>query len=189
MSGCRSGRHASEMKYKAAATLMFSRDLVQLYTQLLDQLAADHEQPHLHTATFVGARGATIVALLRPVLATLRVLLETVVTCRDTEFRDVSVVAALLLRTGDTNRFLRVDASEALDTMAEHVTVHGAVAALVAGGGASRSPGVRVGVAWLLLHLVRTLGAGQVLGGCRDTAATLLCSAAELLEDGSQDVR
>ena len=96
MSGCRSGRHASEMKYKAAATLMFSRDLVQLYTQLLDQLAADHEQPHLHTATFVGARGATIVALLRPVLATLRVLLETVVTCRDTEFRDVSVVAALL---------------------------------------------------------------------------------------------
>ena len=84
------------MKYKAAATLMFSRDLVQLYTQLLDQLAADHEQPHLHTATFVGARGATIVALLRPVLATLRVLLETVITCRDTEFRDVSVVAALL---------------------------------------------------------------------------------------------
>ena len=100
-----------------------------------------------------------------------------------------AVVAALLLRTGDTNRFLRVDASDALDTMAEHVTVHGAVAALVAGGGASRSPGVRVGVAWLLLHLVRSLGAGQVLGGCRDTAATLLCSAAELLEDGSQDVR
>ena len=100
-----------------------------------------------------------------------------------------AVVAALLLRTGDTNRFLRVDASDALDTMAEHVTVHGAVAALVAGGGASRSPGVRVGVAWLLLHLVRSLGAELVLGGCRDTAATLLCSAADNLEDGSQDVR
>jgi hypothetical protein len=35
----------------------------------------DHSQPHLHTATMVGYRGQLIIAVLGPVLATLRRIL------------------------------------------------------------------------------------------------------------------
>ena len=85
-----------EMKYKSATINMFSQDLVLLYTQLLDRISHDHEQPHLHTATFIGHRGFTIISILQPVISTLRVLLESVISCRDTEFHDLSVVPALL---------------------------------------------------------------------------------------------
>ena len=84
------------MKYKAAAIVMFSNDLVELFTQLLDRITADHEQPHLHTATFIGSRGATIVSILQPVLASLLAILEAVIEARDTEFQDLSVLPALL---------------------------------------------------------------------------------------------
>ena len=90
------GARPSEMKYKSATISMFSQDLVLLYTQLLDRISHDHEQPHLHTATFIGHRGFTIISILQPVISTLRVLLESVISCRDTEFHDLSVVPALL---------------------------------------------------------------------------------------------
>ena len=86
----------AEMKYKYAAISMFSSDLVPLYTQLLDKISRDHEQPHLHTATFIGQRGFTILSILQPVVSTLLVILEMVISCRDTEFKDLSVVAPLL---------------------------------------------------------------------------------------------
>ena len=50
------------MKYKYAALTMFSCDLVPLYSLLLDKISRDHEQPHLHTATFLGQRGFTILS-------------------------------------------------------------------------------------------------------------------------------
>ena len=84
------------MKYKYAAISMFSSDLVPLYTQLLDKISRDHEQPHLHTATFIGQRGFTILSILQPVVSTLLIMLEMVISCRDTEFKDLSVVAPLL---------------------------------------------------------------------------------------------
>jgi hypothetical protein len=42
---------------------------------LLDR--EDHSQPHLHTATMVGYRGQLLIAVLAPVLATLRRILGT----------------------------------------------------------------------------------------------------------------
>ena len=84
------------MKYKYAALTMFSCDLVPLYSLLLDKISRDHEQPHLHTATFIGQRGFTILSILQPVVSTLLVLLEMVISCRDTEFKDLSVVPPLL---------------------------------------------------------------------------------------------
>ena len=86
----------NQMKYKYAAISMFSCDLVQHYTTLLNKISLDHEQPHLHTATFVGNRGQTIISIIQPVIATLRRILEFVISCRDTEFRDLTVVGALL---------------------------------------------------------------------------------------------
>ena len=39
----------------------------------------DHSQPHLHTATMVGYRGQLLIAVLGPVLATLRRILGTLI--------------------------------------------------------------------------------------------------------------
>ena len=75
---------------------MFSSDLLNLYTQLLYKISHDHEQPHLHTATFIGQRGATIISILQPVISSLHVLLEAVIRCRDTEYQDLTIVPALL---------------------------------------------------------------------------------------------
>jgi len=84
------------MKYKYAAIEMFSCDIVQHFTALLNRISLDHEQPHLHTATFVGNRGQTIISVIQPVISTLRRILEFVISCRDTEFRDMTVIGALL---------------------------------------------------------------------------------------------
>ena len=112
-----------EMKYKSATISMFSQDLLLLYTQLLDRISHDHEQPHLHTATFIGQRGFTIISILQPVISTLRVLLESVISCRDTEFQDLSLVPALL-RTHTLLTIVPVTSSyhqQSLDTISDLV--------------------------------------------------------------------
>ena len=54
------------------------------------------------------------------------------------------IVKALLLKTGDTNKFLRIDASDALDTMVENVSVHKAISSLVSGGLSSKNVMIKV---------------------------------------------
>ena len=98
------------------------------------------------------------------------------------------VVRALLIKTGDTNKFLRVDASDALDTMAENVSINKAVTALVSEGLQSKNVTIRVCVSFLLLHIVKSLGAERLLSS-GETLNVVLTSSAELLEDGSLDVR
>ena len=85
-----------DLKSLNAIISMFSSDLLNLYTQLLYKISHDHEQPHLHTATFIGQRGATIISILQPVISSLHVLLEAVIRCRDTEYQDLTIVPALL---------------------------------------------------------------------------------------------
>ena len=75
---------------------LYSCDLVATLTALLVRISGDHEQPALHTATFVGARGQVIVAVLHPVLASLRAVLHLVIQCRDSDYRDLTCVPALL---------------------------------------------------------------------------------------------
>ena len=75
---------------------MFSSDLINLYTQLLDKISQDHHQPHLHTATFLGAKGFTVISVLHPVISTLRIILESVIECCDTDYKDTSVINVLL---------------------------------------------------------------------------------------------
>ena len=98
------------------------------------------------------------------------------------------VVRALLIKTGDTNKFLRVDASDALDTMAENVSINKAVTVLVSEGLQSKNVMIRVCVSFLLLHIVKSLGAERLLSS-GETLNVVLTSSADLLEDGSLDVR
>ena len=99
------------------------------------------------------------------------------------------VVKALLLKTGDTNKFLRVDASDALDTIVENVSISKAATALVNEGLQSKNVMIRVCVSFLLLHIVKSLGADRLLSSSGETLNVVLTSSAELLEDGSLDVR
>ena len=105
------------------------------------------------------------------------------------ENRFEEIVKALLLKTGDTNKFLRVDASDALDTMVENVSIHKAVTSLITGGLYSRNVMIKICVSFLLLHIVKSLGANLFFNSSRETINSVLRSASELLEDGSQDVR
>ena len=105
------------------------------------------------------------------------------------ENRFEEIVKALLLKTGDTNKFLRIDASDALDTMVENVSIHKAVTSLVTGGLTSKNVMIKICVAFLLLHIVKSLGADLFFKSSKETINIVLKSAAEQLEDGSQDVR
>ena len=99
------------------------------------------------------------------------------------------VVKILLLKTGDTNKFIRVDASDALDSMTENVSINKAVTALVNGGLHSKNVMIKICVAFLLLHIVKSIGPERFFKSSKDTVNLILRSCAELLEDGSQDVR
>ena len=105
------------------------------------------------------------------------------------ENRFDEIVKALLLKTGDTNKFLRIDASDALDTMVENVSIHKAVTSLVTEGLTSKNVMIKICVAFLLLHIVKSLGAELFFKSSRETINIVLKSTAEQLEDGSQDVR
>ena len=85
-----------ELRFHHAAVAMFSADLVATLTSLLNRISSEHEQPGLHMATFVGTRGAAILAIIQPAISLLRTLLTLLIKCRDTAFRDLSAVGALL---------------------------------------------------------------------------------------------
>ena len=84
------------MKFHHATVTMFSADLLATLTNLLGRISSEHEQPGLHMATFVGTRGANILAIIKPAISILKTLLSLLVKCRDTAFRDISCVGALL---------------------------------------------------------------------------------------------
>ena len=81
---------------------------------------------------------------------------------RESSFPEV--VGVLLVKTGDTNKFLRIAASDALDTMVENVSINMATNVLVSGGLGSRNVMIRVCVAFLLLHIVRQ---AEIQGGAK----------------------
>ena len=69
------------------------------------------------------------------------------------------------------------------------IAVHKAVTAVVTAGLHSKNVMVRICVAFLLLHVVKSLGAHLFFSSCRETVHVLLRAEAELLEDGNLDVR
>ena len=100
----------------------------------------------------------------------------------------------------------RIDASDCLDTMVENVcsmfcpilyffplpcyfSVQKAVTTLIRCGLNSKNVMIRICVAFLLLHIVKSLGADLFFASPKDTAYPVLRASAQLLEDGNLDVR
>ena len=75
---------------------LFTNELVDHYLQILTKLCGYHEQPHLHTATFVGHNGYILLSVVKPVVETLKDIVEFLVSCLDANFKDVSMIKVLL---------------------------------------------------------------------------------------------
>ena len=99
------------------------------------------------------------------------------------------VVALLLLKSADTNKFLKSDANKALDVMSEQVSIHKAVTSVISGGLESKNCQIRTTVARLLANITTAVGCQNVFESSPDTYQPLLLAAAELLVDGSVEVR
>merc|ERR1712013_765437 len=99
------------------------------------------------------------------------------------------IIQTLLLKTGDTNKFLRSDAEEALDTMIENASIHRAVTSVINSGMLSKNVMIRICVARLLVHIVTALGADTFFSSSPDTFNPVLIAGSELIEDGSLEVR
>ena len=85
------GLHA---KYCLAS--LHSNGIAEHYTVILTKICSYHAQPSLHIATFVGHNGFLLLSLIKPIIRTLKCLLQNLIACRGTEFKDTSTVNLLL---------------------------------------------------------------------------------------------
>ncbi|XP_043236104.1 TOG array regulator of axonemal microtubules protein 1-like [Amphibalanus amphitrite] len=100
-----------------------------------------------------------------------------------------SMVAILLQKTSDTNKFIKADSNRALDMMLENVSVSRAVAVVIGEGLGHRSSQVRATVARLLAAVVARLGPAGSLGGQKDITDKLVPAAAQLVREGDLQTR
>lgn len=96
----------------------------------------------------------------------------------------------LIVKTGDTNKFLREDCHVALDAMVEHVASTKVIGLLSSESILNhKNPTVRGTVARLLAYEVDRLGVAKALSGTRDITDKIVPAIAKLAQDGSQEAR
>lgn len=99
------------------------------------------------------------------------------------------VVAILLQRAADTNKFIRESCSEALDVMVETVTLFKALETVVEGGANHKSVVIRSTVARLMDKIVTQMGAERVMGSSNEFQEIIFRQGAKLLQDSGVEVR
>ncbi|EZA54633.1 Protein virilizer [Ooceraea biroi] len=85
-----------ELKYRNALTQLFAADGLTALVSVMANVSEFYEQPFLHRAALTGRRGMALVALLLPCVRLTRALLEQLVKCMATDFKDLTVVVPLL---------------------------------------------------------------------------------------------
>lgn len=88
--------HYIELKYRNALTQLFAADGLTALIAVMANISEFYEQPFLHRAALTGRRGLALVALLLPCVRLTRALLERLVKCMATDFKDLTAVAPLL---------------------------------------------------------------------------------------------
>ncbi|KAH8409559.1 hypothetical protein KR222_008524 [Zaprionus bogoriensis] len=99
------------------------------------------------------------------------------------------LVCALLHRTADTNRFLRADATRALESMVDHVQPPKVLNILTTKGAQHQNSLVRTTTAKLLFRLVERLGSDRVYSMARENRDKFFLVGANLLLEGSLETR
>lgn len=95
----------------------------------------------------------------------------------------------LLHRTADTNKFLRIDANDALDKMCESITPQKSISILLTRGTVHQNAIVRCTSARLLANIIRNSGHDKIFSIQRDLRDKLFQSGADLLTEGSLEIR
>lgn len=85
-----------ELKYRNALTQLFAADGLTALVAVMASISEFYEQPFLHRAALTGRRGLALVALLLPCVRLTRALLERLVKCMATDFKDLTAVVPLL---------------------------------------------------------------------------------------------
>ncbi|EDW11009.2 LOW QUALITY PROTEIN: uncharacterized protein Dmoj_GI16147 [Drosophila mojavensis] len=99
------------------------------------------------------------------------------------------LVCALLHRTADTNRFLRADATRALESMVDHVQPAKVLNILAAKGAQHQNAVVRTTTAKLMFRLVERLGCDRIYSMGRENRDKFFTVGANLLLEGSLETR
>lgn len=89
-------QHQVELKYKFVILQLYSADGVSLCIQMLEKLTTYFAQPSVHTSTLSALQGQQLVQIVLPVVEILRKMLTYVIDCRNTEFKDLTAIEALL---------------------------------------------------------------------------------------------
>ncbi|KAG7205379.1 hypothetical protein KM043_007375 [Ampulex compressa] len=85
-----------ELKYRNALTQLFAADGLTALVAVMANISEFYEQPFLHRAALTGRRGLALVALLLPCVKLTRALLERLIKCMATDFKDLTAVVPLL---------------------------------------------------------------------------------------------
>ncbi|SPP79092.1 uncharacterized protein LOC117582627 [Drosophila guanche] len=99
------------------------------------------------------------------------------------------LVCALLHRTADTNRFIRADATHALESMVDHAQPVKVLNILSSKGAQHQNALVRTSTAKLLFRLVERLGSDRIYAMGRDHRDKFFVVGANLLLEGSLETR
>ena len=99
------------------------------------------------------------------------------------------VMLPLILKSGDTNKFLREDCNVALDAIVENSSASKIIMIVTAEAVYHKSPVVRTAVSRLLAYCVERMGVAKALSGGKDITDKLLPAIAKLAQDGSPDAR
>lgn len=105
----------------------------------------------------------------------------------ETEADDL--VTTLLSRTADTNRFLRKDATKALESMCDNLPTQKVIQLLSTRGMSHQNALVRTTTSYLLCRSVVNLGADKVYSLNKDSRDRIFITGAQLLTEGSLETR
>uniref|UniRef100_A0A182PJ68 TOG domain-containing protein n=1 Tax=Anopheles epiroticus TaxID=199890 RepID=A0A182PJ68_9DIPT len=107
--------------------------------------------------------------------------------CLEGEAEDIAT--HLLHRTADTNKFLRADATQALESMCDNVSIPKVVHIISFKGATHQNAVVRTTAAKLLNKIVHQLGSEKVFALPKETRDKLILTGAHLLLEGSLETR
>ncbi|XP_045461756.1 protein virilizer [Harmonia axyridis] len=85
-----------ELKYKHVVLQLFSLDGVSLITKILQKICEYYEQPSVHFSSFMSQQGLSIVEIIYPCVVLLKQMLTYAIQCRNTNYKDLTVVPILL---------------------------------------------------------------------------------------------
>lgn len=105
----------------------------------------------------------------------------------ETEADDL--VTTLLSRTADTNKFLRKDATKALESMCDNLSNQKVIQLLSTRGVSHQNALVRTTTSYLLCRLVLNWGSDKVYAMSKDSRDRIFLTGAQLLSEGSLETR